>query len=99
MCVCLNVQCRLFAIDGALMPTGAEGVDIPPGINIHSSVGCTLMLHTPSCDTANVLAALRRDNACVGACRLASEAAMCKRCAAMQLCSGCAVLTVSCGVC
>ena len=47
MCVCLNVQCQLFASDGTLMPTGAEGVSIPPEINIHSSVGCTLMLHTP----------------------------------------------------
>jgi len=59
MCVCLNVRCRLFAGDGTLMPTGAEGVSIPPEINIHSSVGCTLMLHTPYCNTANVLAALR----------------------------------------
>mgnify|MGYP007083799213 CR=1 FL=1 len=66
MCVCWHVQCRLFAADGSLMPTGAEGVSIPPEINIHSSVGHVLVLYKISCNTANVRAALHDEEAAIG---------------------------------
>ena len=39
VCVCGHVQHRLYDAQGVLMPTGAEGVSIPAGIDIHSSVG------------------------------------------------------------
>ena len=57
VCVCWHVQCRLYAADGLLMPTGAEGVSIPPEINIHSLVGHVLVLYKISWNTANVRAA------------------------------------------
>ena len=57
VCVCWHVHCRLYAADGSLMPTGAEGVPIPPEINIHSSVGHVLVLYKFSCNTSNVRAA------------------------------------------
>jgi len=53
-CVCNNVQCRLYADDGVIMPTGAEGVTIPPEINTHSHVGevlvlCKICMYTVMC--------------------------------------------------
>ena len=56
-CVCWHVQCRLYDDDGGIMPTGAEGVSIPPEINIHSSVGHVLVLYKISWNTSNVQAA------------------------------------------
>ena len=38
VCVCNNVQCRLYDEDGAIMPTDADGLTIPPEINTHSHV-------------------------------------------------------------
>jgi len=68
------------------MPTNAEGVNIPPGINILSTVGhmMHLHLHMHSCVCANVFAALRTGIfvACASASMPASEANMCQRCAA-----------------
>ena len=43
-CVCNNVQCRLYDDDGAIMPTGAVGLTIPPEINTHSHVREVLVL-------------------------------------------------------
>ena len=57
VCVCWHVQHRLYDAEGLLMPTGAEGVSIPPEINIHSSVGHVLVLYKFSCNTSNVRAA------------------------------------------
>ena len=38
-------QCRLFAENGSPMPTNAEGVNMPSGVNILSTVGRLLHLH------------------------------------------------------
>ena len=56
-CVCWHVQCRLYGDDGVVMPTGAEGVSIPPEINTHSTVGHVLVLCKISRNTADVHAA------------------------------------------
>ena len=56
-CVCWHVQCRLYGLDGIVMPTGAEGVSIPPEINTHSLVGHVLVLYKISRNTADVHAA------------------------------------------
>jgi len=54
-CVCWHVQCRLYGDDGVVMPTGAEGVSIPPEINTHSKVGYVLVLCKISMYTAMCL--------------------------------------------
>ena len=48
--LCVGVvcpQCRLFAENGAPMPTNAEGVNMPSGVNILSTVG--RLMHTHIC--------------------------------------------------
>jgi len=42
-------QCRLFAENGSPMPTNAEGVNMPSGVNILSTVGRLLHLHMHAC--------------------------------------------------
>ena len=39
-------QCRLFDNNGSPMPTNAEGVNMPSGVNILSTVGRLMHLHT-----------------------------------------------------
>ena len=56
-CVCWHVQCPLYGLNGLVMPTGAEGVSIPPEINTHSMVGHVLVFYKISRNTADVHAA------------------------------------------
>ena len=77
-------QCRLFANDGSPMPTNAEGVNMPPGINILSTVGRMLHLHMQACICAPLFSEMRTVifGACSRANTHATVASMCHGCPA-----------------